>query len=45
MFMCACANVRKVLQKVEDTEDAQMAASASLELQQTECLLKASSRE
>lgn len=30
----------KVLQKVEDTEDAQMAASASLELQQTECLLK-----
>ncbi|CAE7390163.1 dom [Symbiodinium pilosum] len=29
-----------ILQKVEDAEDAQMAATASLELQQTECLLK-----
>ena len=34
--------LRQILQTVEDTEDAQMAANASLELQQTEYLLKAS---
>ena len=37
----AATKPRHILQKVEDAEDAQMAATASLELQQTECLLKA----